>query len=510
MRKPTYLNESSLAITPTTNDTLNSEVLAPCHLQTKRERDCQSLNPNPIDKHTKMNTITLLLSLHVIRSCHSFTVPTSAKLTRHHHRLNSDVKSSDDGEVYGSKFFGGNQVKEELFDVEEEKDGVTRVREEAKTAFYSRFEDVAAFDSDMARDLASRLQMEINKTIDRETKNDLMVNGDSSSIYGSSLVWETPFEKSGTDSPLGTLREAAKFYNKIDVAIIATSFQSNFIANVRWEISLIWPNMWEAKVTFSGTSLVELNDNRQIIKQRDTLNNYEGKDVFKAISDQFFPRFWDFVNIGMSPAAEFMHRVTSDKKMFSPYNLFEIPPRVVLRPSLVDRNGREARNAQMLPMHSFSTAITTTGPQKDMYSTTSPIEVAIKPMKFENGESCNRIEWTIPIAVELSKMNKLPLSIDDSDELMCNYEFQHKRKVATVPFAGDPQDEGITKVRKTLYEAINKDGLRPKLDKNGRPIFFFLMNDVKACFTESGLGMAIYEARPKFGKNNEVGIELEV
>ena len=268
--------------------------------------------------------------------------------------------------------------------------------------------------------------------------------------------------------------------------------------------------MWEAKVTFSGISMVVLNKSGQIIKQHDLLEGYEGTDVLKAVSDQYFPRFWDFVNVGMSPSAEMMPRVTTEKKAFSSYSVFEIPPRVVLRPSLIDRSGREARNAQMLPMHSFTSAIITSGPARDFYSTTSPIEVAIKPSKLGNGESYNRIEWTVPIAVELAKQTELPLPVEESDDLVCNYEYQQRRRVATVTFAGDPQDEGVTKARKQLFEAVNKDGLTPRVDETGRPIFFFLQNESKACFTESGLGMAIYESRPGFGKKNEVGIELEL
>jgi hypothetical protein len=57
---------------------------------------------------------------------------------------------------------------------------------------------------------------------------------------------------------------------------------------------------------------------------------------------------------------------------------------------------------------------------------------------------------------------------------------------------------------------VVKDGLTPKLDPAGRPQFFFWSNNVKNCYTETGLGMAVYEYRGKWAKSNEVGIELEV
>jgi hypothetical protein len=36
------------------------------------------------------------------------------------------------------------------------------------------------------------------------------------------------------------------------------------------------------------------------------------------------------------------------------------------------------------------------------------------------------------------------------------------------------------------------------------------MNSIKACYTNEGLGMAVYEWRPQFTTPNEIGIELEL
>jgi len=60
---------------------------------------------------------------------------------------------------------------------------------------------------------------------------------------------------------------------------------------------------------------------------------------------------------------------------------------------------------------------------------------------------------------------------------------QKRRRVATIPFGGDPQDEHVGEVRKKLYEAVTQDGLVPKLDEDGRPMFF--LDDSKACFFRS-------------------------
>jgi hypothetical protein len=68
--------------------------------------------------------------------------------------------------------------------------------------------------------------------------------------------------------------------------------------------------------------------------------------------------------------------------------------------------------------------------------------------------------------------------------------------VATVAYGGLPQDGEVAELRKTLHQQVITDG-------------FFLQNDAKAYFTEEGLGMGVYDWRPKFIKANKVGIELE-
>ncbi|KAL3789311.1 hypothetical protein ACHAW5_010213 [Stephanodiscus triporus] len=106
-----------------------------------------------------------------------------------------------------------------------------------------------------------------------------------------------------------------------------------------------------------------------------------------------------------------------------------------------------AEAAQALPNHAFTTAIKTMGPNKERFVPTSPVE-----------------------------------------------------------------DEEVARLRKRLYdEAVERDGRTPKLDPyTGRPMFFFWMNDAKACFTrDGGLGMAVYEWRAGWSESNEVGIELE-
>jgi hypothetical protein len=126
-----------------------------------------------------------------------------------------------------------------------------------------------------------------------------------------------------------------------------------------------------------------------------------------------------------------------------------------------------------------------------------------------------KLRWNVPVATEYLSNPVLTLpgpdwEQDEAARAACQYQWLPRRKVATVAYGGSPQDPAVTELRKKLYEQVTKDGLKPKVDDNGRPIFFFLQNAVKACYTQEGLGMAVYEWRPRFVKPNEVGIELEL
>ena len=100
---------------------------------------------------------------------------------------------------------------------------------------------------------------------------------------------------------------------------------------------------------------------------------------------------------------------------------------------------------------------------------------------------------------------------DNDSQRDCRLVFQPRRRIATIPYGGDPQDEEIAAVRQKLYEqVVVRDGHKPKTDTNGRPVFFFVQNAVKACYTEEGMGMVVYEWRPQFTQPSEVGIELEL
>merc|ERR1712071_681149 len=183
------------------------------------------------------------------------------------------------------------------------------------------------------------------------------------------------------------------------------------------------------------------------------------------------------------------------------------------------------RLAEGIPNHAFTTAIRTTGPKTQRYVPTSPVQVNInRKKKNDETDSYQEIEWTIYLPPEfLSTCSEsgLPMvdqenDADDEDEnhdevITSKYAWEPRRLVATLPFGGSPQDLEVTKIRQQLYEkVVVKDGYKPKLDENGRPIFFFWQNDCKACFTsDGGLGMAVYDWRPKSAKGNEVGIELE-
>jgi hypothetical protein len=399
--------------------------------------------------------------------------------------------------IAGSDFFGGNKQKEELFDPIAEAQATITTTLSETTREYNRFDDVAAFDN-IGKAVAVSLQNQINSILYGEESL-------SEYTYAPDIEWTSPFVgMTGGSAPLRQLQQALEFYRRLDLAIISAKQNSNDSVTIRWNISIVWPIFWEARVVLTGTSLLELNDQNQISKQVDILDS---SDLLGTIASQVIPRFWDTYHIGMTPSAECMPKIAAPTPPFSAYSVYEIMPRLVYTPSRLDTTNREDAYAEIIPNHAFTCLIKTMGPKRQRYIPTSPLEVRVD-------RNPARIAWNIPIAVELCTNAVLPLPGEDPEtrpEALpeVEYEFQPRRRVATIPYGGAPQDADVAEVRKQLYEKVVKDGFPPKL-KDGRPQFFFLQNNAKACYTDEGLGMGVYDWRPKSAKANEVGIELEL
>jgi len=442
----------------------------------------------------------------------------------------SDKEESTDEseEVFGAKFFGGNAIKAELFDATLEASAEKMDRlypkgnaEANEEPVYSRFMDTDAFPDDEARNVARRAQSALNQA--------LYVSDDGkeqkvSPIYSPTLKWDSPLSKTAdSKTPIDELANALDFYKRIDIAVIAgrTISSGNGVSQMelRWEISVVWPNTLQSRVLLPGTSQVTIDSSTGLIlSQKDRIENggKEGKDLIQAISSQLQPRFWDLYHIGMTPSAELLPRIKSpESKILSAYNLYEIPPRLVLQPTIVDVNGRVTREAQGLPNHAFSSVIKTTGAKAQRYVPTSPIEVSIRRELGDEKKSKSVISWSIGLTPEfVSYYEDLVVAVAEPEEVTtreaaCKYVYQQKRLVATMSYGGNAQDLEVTDIRKKLFEKVTKDGLKPKL-VDGRPQFFFWNNDAKACFTaDGGLGMTVYDWRPKSAQANEIGIELE-
>uniref|UniRef100_A0A7S2I5R8 Uncharacterized protein n=1 Tax=Helicotheca tamesis TaxID=374047 RepID=A0A7S2I5R8_9STRA len=460
-----------------------------------------------------------------------------------------DEKPAD---VVGAKFFGGSAVKDELFDLKEEesalellkKGRVTTVatrddeeggaeddeEEEEEDRVYNRFEDDLAFTDDFAKKVSMALQLQMNEILYDDNDNDVDDDDRVSVQYSKAAKWDTPLRNSkSSSSPLEELQNAKQFYNRIDVAILSASSSSNNEMSLRWEISLLWPSPWQPQVLLTGTSKLTLDasssDTIIITSQTDKLDDggKQGTDITSALSSQLLPRFWDLYHIGMTPAAErspLLPPTKSSSSFLAPYKLYELPPRLYCETTLPS-SLREYREADVIPNHAFVTAIKTMGPNKQTYVTTTPVQVSIirRPSSSSSSSSPDKktsknvIQWNIPLPPQFTSNPTLPLpSSDNNDDETCTYQYQpSKRLIATLPYNGSIQDNEITVARKKLYDAVVKDGYKPVLDKDsGRPKFFVYYNDVKACFTRDGLGMAVYEWRPDFGRGNEVGIELEM
>ncbi|KAI2502843.1 hypothetical protein MHU86_11590 [Fragilaria crotonensis] len=408
--------------------------------------------------------------------------------------------------VVGATFFGGNKQKEELYDAVAEANANVELR---TTINYNKWDDSNAFPDSIGQAVAKSIQGQLNGLLYTEES----VPASLEYVYASKVEWDSPFSSStgvGTTNPISELEKSLDFYNRLDVAITSGKTISPTQVELRWEISVVWPNFWEGRALLTGTSIVTLNDNRQIVKQVDLLDD---QDLNGRLVPQVLPRFWDVYHLGMSPSAELSPRFPLKSPGILPsYKLYSLPPRLVYSPSLLDSGSREDAAAATVPNHAFCDFIKTMGPRRQRYVPTSPLEVVFS--RQDNNKQ--RLIFSMPISVELQTNPTLPYPGDDPEtppdvEPLVEYKWQGARRVATMPYAGNPQDEQVVTVRKQLYEqVVVKDGLTPKLDPAGRPQFFFWSNNVKNCYTETGLGMAVYEYRGKWAKSNEVGIELEV
>ena len=403
--------------------------------------------------------------------------------------------------VVGAKFFGGNKQKEDLFDPIAEANAAVELVAATQTT-YNKWNDVQAFQDATAQQVAKSIQGQLNGLLYKEEKTP----DASEYVYASSVDWQSTFSKAST--PFAELKNALDFYNRLDVAITSGKSLSSSQVELRWEISVAWPNFWEGRVLLTGTSVLTLNDKKQISKQVDVLDD---SDVNTRISFQAQPRFWDTYHIGMTPSSELSPKFPiKSPGLLSSYKLYDLPPRLVYSPSLFDSGSREDAAAATVPNHAFCDFIKTMGPRRQRYVPTTPLEIQIS-----RKDEKQRLVFTMPLSVEIQTNPTLPLPGDDPEtrdvvEPAVEYTWQAARKVATLPYGGNPQDEQVVTLRKQLYDAVVvKDGLKPKLDEMGRPQFFFWSNNVKSCYTETGLGMTVYEYRPAWAKSNEVGLELE-
>lgn len=436
--------------------------------------------------------------------------------------------------IGGANFFGGNKQKEEFYDPVAELEAGNDMGLQATS--YNRFSvaSAGAFDTPEVASLAQSLQKQINrvlytdnktfKIIVEQNEKDAENDGSESSqlpdvAFGRSLSWETPMTLSSTN-PIDELKAAKNFYEDIDLAIIGGKRLSDGVVEFSWELSLVWPTFWSPRVVLAGTSTCTMGDTATITKQVDRIFGAENNfALISLLGNQIAPRFWDWYHIGMTPSAEQVPRQTVAKK--GGFTVYQIPPQLVTAPTIIETGTRENRHAQMVPNHAFTCIIRTMGPKKNKYVPKTPVEVQIGRNKDKNDSDSNDdrllLSWSIPLSTQFQALNKnLILPGDDNPEdeedsfPTCDYEWQPLRQVATTKYGGNVQDPEISDIRKKLYEQVIKEGWKPKLDQNGKPTFFFWQNGVKACYVEDGLGMCVYDWRPKFAESDEVGIELMV
>ena len=385
----------------------------------------------------------------------------------------------------------------------------------------------------------------------------------------SQLDWVTSLSSKATagttTTPLEELRSAKSFYKHVDLAIVSgrevqsqpqpSSTTTTTLMELHWELSVTWPTFWEPRVLLLGSSVLTLADissssssgasspttTLAIVRQVDTINggpNGAGTGVLSSLIQQLTPRFWDLYHIGMTPSAELSPCLilgTSGGNGVNSYQVSSIPARWMVQPTMVETGTRLDGNAQIIPNHVFSSFISTMGPTRQRYvptvGTTVQIRSNVNNSNLNNSNnkddaaisrpssstgSNTLLQWQIPMSVEF-QTNPTWLLAPPNEEATpdsdphCDYVFQSQKLVATVAYGGEAQDAEIGQIRKQLYERVLKDGIHtPKLDDNGRPLFFFSYGTTKACYTrQGGLGMCVYEWQPSWAKANKIGLELQ-
>jgi hypothetical protein len=403
--------------------------------------------------------------------------------------------------IQGAQFFGGNKEKEEFYDPVAE--GQASIEKSEVTI--DRFRVSMA--DETAEAVARSVQMQINQIL-YDSKDDSSVSK-TTYTYASNLLWSTPLQsaKSRTSIPLLALEESNQFYQKLSVAVTGGRSMDTNQVLLYWEISVIWPIFWESRVLLTGSSVLTVNENNEITKQVDTLDE---PNLLTNLVRQWLPRFWDVYHIGMTPSCEQSPKLV-ERRVAGGYTIYTVPARWYAECTLQDLSDRTDNVASTIPNHAFGCVIKTMGPQKQDYTPCVPVQVQIQAMT-------KTLTWHIPIAVEtLAKNSELVVPGPDEEidtetvqQPTSGFCYQPRRRVATLAYGGYAQDERVAVLRKQLYQTALQQGYTPKLDANGRPMFFFWQNAVKACYTDEGLGMAVYEWRPKWTKPNEIGIELEL
>jgi len=472
-------------------------------------------------------------------------------------------KKGDDEEmpanIGGAEFFGGNKEKEqfydeaaeetagiEIVDADEDKKpeatsdatptvatletteennsenlGMTAAVEDSPAETnpnFDRFADRSAFATDDVAKVARQMQLLINQVLydDAETPDTRTLS------YSSSCQWDSPLKSDGTSNttPLQALEQSLQHYRRVDVAVVAGRLASAKTVELDWEISLLWPTFWEPRVLILGSSLMELAEDSTIVRQIDKVFGTESNLGDKVV-DQMIPRFWDLYHIGMTPSAELSPTFVVKKERG--FRVVDLPGRWVVNPTMMDEENDVAdvstpkSSANLLPFHAFNCVIKTVGPTKQQYVPTAPLEIQIMPTTA----SVPMLKWQVPMSVEfqsqLSWPNPNPSTAETtagSLEENTAYTWQPPRRIAVVYFSGEgPQDsQRIPEARKRLYESVAQKSQWKIKFQDDRPVFTFWKNAFKGCYTEQGLGMAVYEWRPSGSSlaGNQIGMELEL
>ncbi|CEM14972.1 unnamed protein product [Vitrella brassicaformis CCMP3155] len=316
------------------------------------------------------------------------------------------------------------------------------------------------------------------------------------------------------------------------------------------------------RVAIDVSSNVTVNKNTgRIVRVEDT----SPYTPLRTFYEQIWPRIFEAWHIPLAkggPRSEMPpHRVHHRRFVF---DVVDVPPRAVLEGQFLDPTlGREGGQCDSLPRAFFTHVLWERGLRAEPFVNVAPAEVLLEPYTVERPwrvvmtpgrsyiteikkdqeyqynvdepeivanislstplqQDARRVTWVVPLpsafGTDIDQMpspdvNVRPLRRYLRDEKV-RYSIQPRRRLAVTAAFGisDPQSRSLDSIKRGLFYAVQKRGLKVKRNREGKPLFWLRMWDVKVGFNLEGKCSRAWYPNDAWlapFRRNELVLELE-